>query len=96
MWTPEEARRKIAALFAKAKGAGTAQEAMAFAEKARQLARQYGVDPADLDPDRIGHTTRRDGRRSVRAWLVMLAQAAARLNDCDILWRDQIEIARGE
>jgi hypothetical protein len=83
MWTEQDARRKIAALFAKAKGAGSAAEAIAFAAKAAELARQYGIDPASLDPDRIGHSSRCVTRGKVPVWRIWLGMAAARLNGCE-------------
>lgn len=85
MWTPEEARRKIAALFAKANAAGTPEEALAFAHKAAELARTYGIDPAELHPDRIDESRVRKAARAVPMWRAYLADAAARLNNCAVV-----------
>ena len=58
---------------------------MAFATKAAELARQYGIDPASLDPDKIGEHPHRAGKRFVPTWQGFLAEGAARLNDCTTL-----------
>jgi hypothetical protein len=84
MWTPEEARRKIAALFAKAKGTSNPAEAMAFAQKAAEMGRQYGIDPASTDPDRVTKGLYKTGNKAAPVWKAYLAQAAARLNRCHL------------
>lgn len=84
-WSEEDARRKISALLSKAKSTASPAEAVAFANKAADLARKYSIDPASLDPDKVTEHFKGVGRRHVPTWKSWLAEAGARLNSCATL-----------
>jgi hypothetical protein len=78
--------RKIRALLAKAASTDSPAEAMACAAKARELLRNYRIDPAKAQEhayaEEIGETVHE--REKIPGWTIALAFAAAHLFNCRI------------